>query len=349
MNYPGSKDREVYTEIINDIFQKQISTSIMQDLLERTIEQHHAAQIMAKLVPVVEGTVHGVLPSLISDVDQFVAKMRVPPAVARELTPCNFSVEELITSEISDVGLSWPLQSLTKAIGGAKRKTVGIIYAFVDTGKTSFGLSCCAHFARQMVGTMDKIVYAGNEEGGSRIALRLTQAITGRTRKEILEDPQGTSTLRTERGWNSICLYDSVSHIATVERLLERNRPRILFIDQGTKVSTDLRTDNEIHSAQYLFNWYRERAKLYDVSIICLAQATGESENRKYLKLSDIYGSRVAIQGELDYAVGIGRTLDDLSMANLRFFSVPKNKLNEGEGARFTAEFTRERCIYREV
>ena len=79
-------------------------------------------------------------------------------------------------------------------------------------------------------------------------------------------------------------------------------------------------------------------AKLYNTSIICLAQAVGEAENRKYLKLSDIYGSRVGIQGELDYAIGIGRTMDDLAYANVRFINIPKNKLNEGDTAKFNVE-----------
>lgn len=349
MQYPGSKEREIYVEIINDIYHKPVSTDIMQDMLERVIEQHHAAAVMSRLVPVIEGNKFGVLPQIVDDVDEFVAKLRTPPSIIKAYTPCEFSLQDLVSTELTDSGISWPSKKLTDTIGGVKSKTLGLIYAFVDTGKTSFGVKCCAHFANQLAKTSYKIAYAGNEESASRIALRLTQAITNSTRREIISDPKAIEDRRRLFGWDQIMLFDNVSHIATVEKLLDRYRPRILFIDQGTKVSTDFRSDNETYSAQYLFNWYRERAKLYDTTIICLAQATGEAENRKYLRLSDIFGSRVPIQGELDFAIGIGRTLDDIALADIRFFSVPKNKLAEGDPVKFEMKFVRERCNFIEV
>ena len=349
MNYPSSKEREVYVELIFDIFHKQISTDIMQDILEHTIEQHHASQILSKLIPVVEGNKYGVLSSITQDIDQFNAKMRNPPETSRELSPCMLSVKELVAQEIDGVGLSWPLQPLNQVLGTLRSKTLGVIYAFVDSGKTSFGVSCCANFAKQLVGTSSTIVYAGNEEAAPRISLRLTQAFTNKTRRQIQEDPLSVDKERVELGWGRVFLFDSVSHISTVEKILSKLRPRVIFLDQGTKIKTDFAGDNEIYSAQYLFNWYRERAKLYDTNIICLAQATGECENRKYLKLSDIYSSRVAIQGEIDYAIGIGRSIDDLSLSRIRYFNVPKNKLNDGESVRFSTVFNKEYCQFVEA
>ena len=95
-----------------------------------------------------------------------------------------------------------------------------------------------------------------------------------------------------------------------------------------------------------LFNFYRETAKRYNVAIICVVQATGDSENRKWLKLSDIYDSRVAIQAELDYSIGIGRNRDDASAELLRYFRISKNKMADGEEARFHATFYKERCLW---
>lgn len=349
LQYPGSKEREIYVELINDIYHKPVSTEIMQDILERVIEQHHAAAIMSKLIPVVEGNKFGVVPSVVDDVDEFTSKLRVPPSIIKAYSPCEYSLQDLVSIELTDSGISWPSKKLTDTIGGIKSKTLGLIYAFVDTGKTSFGIKCCAHFANQLVHTNHKIAYAGNEEGASRISLRLTQAITGATRAEIRSNPSTIEDKRRANGWDRIILFDNVTHISAVDKILDKFRPRILFIDQGTKVSTDFRSDNEVYSAQFLFNWYRERAKLYDATIICLAQATGEAENRKYLKLSDIFGSRVPIQGELDFAIGIGRTLDDLALSDIRFFSVPKSKLKDGDNAKFEMKFIKDRCDFMEV
>ena len=97
---------------------------------------------------------------------------------------------------------------------------------------------------------------------------------------------------------------------------------------------------------QKLFNAYRELAKTYDTTIIGVAQGRGECENKKYLELSDIYGSRVAIQGELDWALGIGRMLDP-AYADQRFINIPKNKL--GENAKFVTTFDRHKCLWEEI
>ena len=75
------------------------------------------------------------------------------------------------------------------------------------------------------------------------------------------------------------------------------------------------------------FKWYRKLAIQNDMAIIGVSQGIGSAENTKWLKLSDIYGSRVAIQGSLDYAIGIGRTIDDPTEEDLRFINIPKNKL----------------------
>jgi len=128
-----------------------------------------------------------------------------------------------------------------------------------------------------------------------------------------------------------------------------------LFIDQGTKVHLEggsgrsLVDSSEVSQLQFLFNFYREAAKEHDTAIVILAQATGEAENKRWLKLSDMYGSRVSIQGELDYAIGIGRIVDDPTKENMRFIHVSKNKLMDGSPCKFSTHFIKEKCEWREV
>ena len=349
MQYPNSREKEVYFEIINDIFKQDISENVLKDLLEHIIERHYAAQMMMKLSPIVEGTSFGKLISLREDLDSFMSQMRNPPSRRGELISFSMSLKELVDTEINADGLTWLTERFNSVLGGLKRKTLGLIYAFVDNGKSSAGLACCAHFAKQLVGTNEKIIYAGNEESSARVSLRLTQAILKKTRREISADVDGAEAERSILGFDLVKVYDSITNISQIESLLSDIRPRVLFVDQGTKVSPNRSSENDVREAQYLFNWYRERAKLYDTSIICLAQAVGDAENKKWLRLSDIYGSRVSIQGELDYAIGIGRVMDDLAYENIRFINIPKNKLNDGEKAKFQVEFIKERCSFKEV
>jgi hypothetical protein len=106
---------------------------------------------------------------------------------------------------------------------------------------------------------------------------------------------------------------------------------------------------SDTQALQSLFNFYREQAKIHDVAIVCLSQAVGEAENKKWLKLSDMYGSRVSIQGELDYAIGIGRVIDDPTKENIRYIHVSKNKLLDGAAVKFMTHFIKEKCGWQEI
>jgi len=127
--------------------------------------------------------------------------------------------------------------------------------------------------------------------------------------------------------------------------LLEEHRPRIMYVDQAVKVEAE-KTDKEVKAIQKIFNAYRELAKAYDTTIIGVAQGRGECEDKKYLDLSDIYGSRVAIQGELDWALGIGRVLD-AAYADQRYINIPKNKF--GDNDKFVTNFDKHMCVWEEM
>jgi replicative DNA helicase len=346
--YPTSRDRDIYHELIDAIFEMDVSKSVARDILEQVVERSYATSIIARLAPVMQGEKSNVVPSIQSSVEEFIQLMKNPPKETKLLEPCDLTVEELVQQEINDEGIPWHLQNLTEIIGGVRRRTLGAIYAFVDSGKTSFGLAACAAFAQALKDTSDTILYLGNEEAAPRLSLRLTQAMLGVTRADLKLTPKEIDQRRREIGYTRVKIFDNITQASEVHRLLEEWMPRIAMIDQGTKVSINSKL-KEVEEQQALFNFYRETAKTYDTSIISLMQGVGEAENRKWLKLSDIYGSRVAIQGELDYAIGIGRRIDDAARENFRYINIPKNKLMEGETGKFTTLFTKETCNWRSI
>lgn len=346
--YPQSRERTLYAETISHLFNKEVRPELIQDLIEQYVEKHYATHIVNKLFPVMEGSKYNVLHEVKVDLDNYFGLLANPPVELNSLQPCELSIEELISQEINDEGLLWPWELLNSYIGGIRRKTLGLAFAYVDSGKTSFGMHTCACFAEQLKDTGETIVYAGNEESASRINLRLTQAFLQCLRSEITANPEMADMQRRENGFNRVKIYDSVVTTEQIDKLLDLHRPRILFVDQGTKIDSQSfrnRSGNEVTQMQQLFNYYRERAKQYDTSIMCLAQATGEAENRKFLKLTDLYGSRVAIQGELDYAIGIGRT-DEKNKEDYRWFNVCKNKLMEGATGAVLTRFDSARCRF---
>lgn len=346
---PASKDKLMFYALFDEIFSMNINDDLLKDLTEQIIERHVSAQIIDKLVPVVEGQRFNILPEIQEDIDNYLSKLRNPIQSANQLTPINYTLQELVDMEINFTGIPWFLPKLNATIGGGKRKTLGLIYAFVDVGKTSFGCRACAGFAKELKDTQEIIVYAGNEESGSRVSLRIDQALLGKTKSEIAADVKTAEAELKALGRDRIQLFDSVTNIKQIEKLLDTIHPAILFIDQGTKITIAGGNEEDVERTQKLFNRYRELAKSYDAQIISLAQAVGDAENRKYLKLSDIYGSRVAIQGELDYSIGIGRELDNAATQDHRFISTSKNKLLDGESIRFITQFDRQRCDFKEI
>jgi hypothetical protein len=345
--YPAIRDKDLYHTMLSNLYENEVNINLIHDILEQIMEQHYATKIINSLIPVMEGNQFGILTSIRDKVDAYINRLRNPPTNT-ELEPCELTLADLIAERELDGGLTWPLNLLNGTLGDLPRKTLGLIYAFVDSGKTSFSLNVASHFIKQLVDTGDVIVYAGNEESASRMSMRLTQSLLAQPRQWILDNVDEAETRRYELGFSRIKLFDSITDIHMIEALLDKWSPRVMFIDQATKVDA-FSKEKEVNAVRKLFNKYRELAKYHNTSIIGITQGAGDAENKQWLKLSDIYGSRVGIQGELDYAIGIGRRIDDASKENLRYIHVPKNKLLDGDGVKFTTYFGRHENCWREV
>ena len=345
LKYPKAKERDMHLDLLSEAFSSAITPDLMKAHLDQLIEKHKATKIINKLIPVMEGDKYEVLASVRADVDEFVDLLHNPPDALVVPVPCELTVEELIKQEIDDAGLRWHLDELTDIIGGCRKKTLGLIYAFVDSGKTSFAMASCANFARQLAETEDIICYCGNEESAARLRLRLVQAFCGWTRKQVKERGKRAEAMAQEGGISNVKIFDGITTTTQIEYILGAYHPHILYVDQATAVELEgKRKEEGVVKLESLFRWFRKVGGIHDVGIIGVAQGTGEAEDTKYLKLSDIYGSRVSIQGALDWACGIGRKINNQIDDDLRYLNIPKNKLHDGDGGRITCHFNKYIC-----
>jgi hypothetical protein len=353
--YPNNKERQMHLELINRMYKLEVSTDIMTDLLEQATERYYASQVVGKLLPVLEGQKFDVLPYIQTEIDEFIGLMKNPPKDSLALDPCTMSPAELIVGRANLVGAPWHLETLNAVLGPATMGTLGVVFAFVDGGKTSFTLSAMKSFAEYYADTGEVLAYCINEESAQRISERSLSAFTGKSRVELEAlYPEGHAELLEEAneliggmGWHRLKIVDGIEHLANVKKVLEDWNPRVMIIDQGSKVATDFNA-KDIKETRLLYGTYRRFAREYDCAIICVEQAVGDAEDRQWINLSDIYGSRVAIQGELDYAIGIGKKLEK-GRENFRYINVSKNKLKDGITTSFTTYFDKERCIWRPV
>lgn len=347
LKHPNAKAKDIHLDLIGQVFLSNISIDLLQSHLDHLIEKHVSTQIINKLIPAMEGDKYGILSSVEKDVRDYVELLHSPPDSLVVPVPCTLSVEELVAQETKDGGLDWHLSELTDIIGGCRRKTLGLIYAFVDSGKTSFALASCANFARQLLGTDEKICYCGNEEAADRVKLRLTQAFTGWTRSQVLKNGAGASKIAVEEGLNSVMIFDSITSSAQIEYVLNEYKPHVLFIDQATGVELSSKKRLEgVAALEQLFKWYRKLCITHNVGIIGIAQGDKKAEDMKWLKLSDIYGAKVVIQGALDYAIGIGRKVNNPIDEALRYVHIPKNKLAGGNDGKFAVHFDKYNCSW---
>jgi len=343
--YPSSRDAGLHHDLIHTTFDITIQLELVKDILDQLIERHHATAIVSKLLPVMEGNKYGILDSVRADVDNYISLLHHPPDKMVVPEPCSLSVDELIEQEIMDEGIPWHLKPLTDAIGGAKNKTLGLIYAYVESGKTSFSLAAMAAQAALFAGSDQKIVYAGNEESAARLQLRFVQTIVNKTKTQVTNDAKNIQREVIEKGIDNTFIFDDITAESQLIYLLDEYQPTILYIDDITNMEVVFKRKTEgVGYLEALFRWYRKLATRYDCAIIGVSQGVGDAEDKKWLKLSDIFGSRVPIQRALDYGIGIGRKVSDPTKENLRFIHVPKNKLHDGQGGKFTVHFQRETC-----
>ena len=77
----------------------------------------------------------------------------------------------------------------------------------------------------------------------------------------------------------------------------------------------------------YQFLWARNLAKEY-APVIVSHQLDGASSLKptKYIDMAYMFGSKVAIQGEADFIITMGRIKDGSTPQDLRHFHMPKNK-----------------------
>ena len=349
IKYPKAKERNMHLELIKSAFALEVSSDLVKISLDQLLEKHTATTIVNKLIPVMEGEKYEVLETIRSDIDSFIDLLHNPPDSLVVPEPCRLTTQELIEQEIMDDGIPWHIRSVTNIVNGIRRKTLGLIYAFVDSGKTSFAFGACSAFAQHLVGDQN-ICYAGNEEDAPRMRLRFIQALLNKTRSQIACDGEEADRMAIDRGLNRVNIFDSITTGEQIQYIIKEYQPTILFIDQATDVEIDTRRKREgVDYLKALFKWYRRLANKHDCAIVGVSQGVGLAENTQWLKLSDIYGSRVAIQGALDYAIGIGRKIDDPVSEDLRFINIPKNKLHDGEGGKFVVNFQRQICKWEEV
>jgi len=220
----------------------------------------------------------------------------------------------------------WGLPELNLMLGPVQKGDLIIVGSRPDGGKTTFLSTQAVKFASQLDDD-ECVLWCNNEESGSRIRLRQTQAALGWTREEVMKDlPDSVKRFEDKVGVNKIRVMDNTSMtIYDIEAAIEACNPKVIVIDQIWKVGGFEKHYSGVDRYAKLAQYVRELAKRYG-PIICASQIDGTADGVKYPSMGTLYGSKTSVQGEADAILMIGSSAEE--SADLRFLRAPKNKLS---------------------
>jgi hypothetical protein len=320
------KDKENLAVLLKDMADVDTQSVVLEDTVKDIQQRQQAYDLAVASLEVSEGrkeftdllVLAGNLNATKSDSD------------SSESIFVTHNLEELYNDSIQTVGLRWRLQTLNRMLGSLRRGDFGFIFARPETGKTTFLASEVTHFATQLHGSVSEepvgpIIWFNNEEQGSKVQLRLYQAMLGCTLGELFSDIPTNRSKYLERGGDKIQIYDSASiHRRQVEQIVHELKPSLVIFDQIDKVKgfTDDREDLRLGS---IYIWAREIAKQY-CPVIGVSQSDASGEGKRWLTMENVANAKTAKQAEADWILGIGKT-HDTSEEYMRHLHLCKNKL----------------------
>lgn len=333
-------------EYIASIYKLDISnTDLRMDIIEAACEKHFMADVVDRASLVLNNGKAGELSKIQDIVDEYHSIIRRPP---QDMLEYKLDLKKLLDEEVRTNGAPFANTTPNDIIRGMREGQLGLIYAYVDTGKTSYGVANLCSIAKWLHdnGIDRPVIYAANEEDVSRVSLRAIQCMTNWNNAELDMYESTVEKVIKKRGFGHIRFIDQVTTMRAIEKILIKYNPRVMFIDQGTKVSVTGSKKEGVHELEEKFNTYRNLAKAHKCTIVSMAQGGEECSGKKYPSLKNIYGSKSAVQGELDWAISMGTDDSDSKYENWRFFNISKNKGGKGS---YACRFDAERCQFKEV
>lgn len=344
---PLIKKRSTFLSIFEKLGDSTVNPELVEENFNSILEKYFSSEILFKISESLEDKTTGVLDTVVELCNQY-------KELQLRLTKKNFSfvttdISELIQKKKDNPGLKWRINGLNEHLDDIRGKTLGHIFARVDTGKTSFVLSEESYWVSQLKDD-EVIVHINNEEDGEKLMTRFYQSLLNVSSSTLETYTEKCKEEFKKLGGDKFLLYDkALIDIDDIEEILNQHNVKVCVIDQADKLH--FKGQNRLGDVQRLQTIYaklRELAKKYDVHILTVGQASISAENKKWLLPSDLDGSKTLKPGEFDYIIGVGKKLDDIGTdrETIRYVHLCKNKLGSGMHAKLETVFDATRARY---
>lgn len=311
-------ERKELTALVERIFAVEITN---EDAVINLLSEHRRRGLAGDLAKLALDVEDGE-----ASVDTLLEKFKdfdVQDIEQEDINFVNMDLDDLYESQIATPGLRWRVDWLNKSLGSLRKGDFGFLFARPETGKTTFLASEVSHMIKQTDGD---ILWFNNEEQGRKVGIRVYQSYFGVEQRILFgqQKPQYRQEYLGKIG-ERIKILDSEdsSTYRRIEEVLEATNPALIIFDQIDKIK-GFKADRNDLELKAIYQWAREIAKKY-APVIAVSQASGEADNKLWLTMNMVDGSKTAKQGEADWMLGIGKEADNTS--RLRYFSILKNKL----------------------
>lgn len=323
--YNKLKNKDTIKEIINNIY--NIKTTIEEEniILLNNLKNYYLEKIITESINLLENTNTVEIDGL----DKYLLEYKNYQGLLIENNDwlVDYDVDTLLEIENDSYGYDWFCEELSEVLGKIKGGDLGLVVASVNTGKTAFILTIAMSLLKQGA----KVLHINNEERGSKVKLRALENYLDINKFQIFNNKELAQDVIDNVFKDNYFLYDIPSvGIRDVKLLVKKHNPDVLLIDQAWKVKVSKQDRNDLTLTE-VFRSLREIAKEYDIHILGTTQADSDGYDKEYLKMHNLFGSKVGVQGEMDYIIGIGKKDIEASKDNWRYITFPKNKLTGNE------------------
>jgi len=344
--YPKSKDIDFVKKFVADMKEIKVDNpEVLTAALNTVVYRHFMGKVMSsanKGLDTHDPEIPGMIVTDIENYRLLAGSVKDPKGKVFKK-----SMMDIIKSEKS-IDLQWRTPVLQRALGNPRPGRLHHVFGHVHSGKSLMLISECTWFARQMFKTKseDSVMYITNEEGCEQLMPRVYAALLGQSIDMIYQFPERAEKAYRENGGEYVLVMDDIHHLAQVQRVVESIRPKLLFIDQGTKVSmsTKGKSDAKHELLQKVYYEYRKLVVKYKMDIVTCGQASDDCRHKKWLADRDMDGAKIGMPGELDVAIGIGRD-DREGYEQVRYLNIPKNRYN-GKFERDTVRLNQEKVRF---
>jgi archaellum biogenesis ATPase FlaH len=316
---PDGVSVENISEYIVGVQQNRIEAELHQALLARK-DKSHLSGLMEKWRSVQDG---------ISDLD----------TIEKEIYT-GWDVELLVQTHHSPRNLIRLLPvTLDKLTGGGAMPGDHIlVFAFTEVGKSLFCINLVFGFLKQGL----RVLYIENEEPIARTQMRVINRITGKTKKEIIENYGNLQPILDKAGYKNFTIAGlSPGSFDEIKEITEEIDPHVVIFNQLGNLDTGVKRDGPtiqlLSASQNARNLAKKEARV----VISVAQASDDAYGRAGLRKNDVQWSNVDLPGTLDLQVGIGCT-EEMEQMGTRRITLCKDKLGGNSGEYFDCRFIKE-------